>query len=141
MKPGEYQTIKRKTAWACYKDDDEHDKVNQGQFSLREHCIMNIKKCHSHSNNHRNNYNPDNETCYQKERTAEFGKDGKHQRHIASQTEDAWKGIGQLIEIHHLIKAMSEKHNAKEDSETENENGSTLLSAIRWEHKIVKHNH
>jgi hypothetical protein len=36
---------------------------------------------------------------------------------------------------------MSKKQDSEEDSKAENENGSTLPSAIRWEHKIVKHNH
>ena len=34
------------------KEAEKYNKVDQRQFTIRHHCIMNIKKCYSHRNDH-----------------------------------------------------------------------------------------
>ena len=75
-----------------------------------------------------------------RKRATEFTEDCQHQCHITAEAEDAGIGIRQFIEVNHLVNAMSKKQDSEEDSKAENENRSTLPSAIRWENKIVKHN-
>ena len=48
LKPVEYQTIKRIASWTCDKKNCKHNEIDKCQFTLWEHCIVNIKECNSH---------------------------------------------------------------------------------------------
>ena len=100
---------------------------------------MNIEKCDSHSNNHRNSHYPDQKAGNQKERTTKFTENSYHQRHIASKTKNTWIRIEQIIEMDHLIKAMREEKDSKYKSYQKNQSGNSLPSEILGKQKIIKH--
>ena len=134
-----YQKIDREPSWTYNIQDNEHDQIDKRKFTLRQHCVVNIKKSHSHRYDHRNDSDSYNKSRYKKKRTAEFTENTYHKAHVAAESKNIRKRLGQFIKIGHLVKPMYKEHYTKEDSEAQNQKGNSLPSEGLWKQKIVKH--
>lgn len=88
-----YQIVNAVSTWACNEQTEEDNQVDQRQLSIRHHGIMHIEKGNCHRYDHRNKNDSDQTSGHEKHRAGKFDKDGKHQTHIAAQTEDTRKSI------------------------------------------------
>lgn len=113
-------------AWTEKEKKNEDDKIDQCKFAFRHHGIMNIEKCNSHRNDHRNCHNSDKEPGDKKKRTDEFAEDSDHQGHIAAKAQDTRIIGDKSTEIHHLVKSMNEEKYAENNTYNQNEEGNTL---------------
>lgn len=111
------QEVNGEPTWTCNIEYHKHYHIDERQFSLWEHCIMDIEERHSHRDNHREDCYSDHQTGYQEKRAAKFTEDAYHQTHVASKSQYIWKSLRQFIEIGNLVNAMSKEQYTKEYSE------------------------
>ena len=112
-----YQEVKGEPSRTCNIEYHKHYHIDECQFSLWEHCIMDIEERHRHRNNHWKDCYSDHQTGYEEKRAAKFAEDAYHQTHVAAEPQHIRESPGQFGEIGHLVNAVSEEQYTKEHSE------------------------
>ena len=128
-----YEVIKRIPSWACDIKYDKKHKVDQREFSIWEHAVMNIEEGYRHSCYHRDDSNPDKQSDNKKYGAGKLAEYTEHQCHIASETEYARIGIRQFIKVHHLIQSMGKEEDTEEQSECKDQQRYNPVPAILGE--------
>ena len=122
--------IKRISSGACDVEDNKEHEVDQRKFTIGKHAVMDVEKRDSHGCDHRDDRDPDKQSCNKENRAGKLTENTEHQCHITTETEYARIGIRQFIEVHHLVQSMRKGENAEEQSECKDKQRYDPVPAI-----------
>lgn len=128
LEPDINEIIDGISAWPDKEKKYEDDEIDKCQFTFRHHRIMDIKESDTHGNDHRNRNYPDQQTCNEEKRAAEFTDNRYHKGHIAAKAQYTRIIIDNGIEIHHLVQTMGEEKYAEEHAYNKNQKRNTFPS-------------